>query len=191
MTFEETVKKCRSYRRFDGSFRIEKQTLEELIELARCAPSARNQQALKFILSNDPGKNASIFPALRWAGALKDWKGPSESERPAAYIIILGDKEISEDYLCDHAIAAYGILLGAVEKGLGGCMLGAIDKGLLQKTLEIPERYSILLVVALGKPAEKVVIDDVEKDVGIDYYRDEKDVHHVPKRKLKDLFINS
>ena len=189
--FKRMVEKCRSYRRFDESFRIKNRTLEELVELARCAPSARNQQALKFILSNDQEKNASIFPSLRWAGALKDWGGPQEGERPAAYIIILGDKEISEDLLCDHAIAAYGILLGAVEKGLGGCMVASIDRDLLRKTLKIPDNYAILLVVAIGKPSEKVVLDEIEKGAGTNYYRDKKDVHHVPKRKLKDLIINS
>ena len=47
-----------------------------------------------------------------------------------------------------------------------------------------------MLIVALGKPDEKVVITDVPKDGDIGYYRDEDDVHYVPKRRLEDIVLN-
>ncbi|MBU0571391.1 MAG: nitroreductase family protein [Candidatus Omnitrophica bacterium] len=183
---KDLVRKCRSYRRFEEGHKVTLNTLKKFIELARCLPSARNQQALKFILSNKADNNERIFPALRWAGALKGWGGPKKGEKPAAYVVVLGDTKISRDFYCDHGIAAYGILLGAAEKGLGGCMIGAIDRTLLRKNLKIPVRYEILLVVAIGKPAEKVVIEDAE-DGEITYYRDKKSGHHVPKRPLEEL----
>ncbi|MFH1553109.1 MAG: nitroreductase family protein [Candidatus Omnitrophota bacterium] len=187
---KDIVKQSRSYRRFDGKVKIPGTTLRELIELARFSPSARNQQALKFMISDTPEKNDLIFPALSWAGSLKGWEGPKEDERPAAYIIVLGDSQASKDFGCDHGIAAQSMLLGAVEKGFGGCMLGAIKRDLLRENLKIPQRYKILLVVALGKPAEKIVLEDTEEGAGTEYYRDEKDVHHVPKRPLDELIIS-
>jgi nitroreductase len=130
-----------------------------------------------------------IFPHTRWAGYLKDWDGPVEGERPAAYILILGDTDIRASFGCDHGIAAQSIMLGATERGLGGCMLGAIDRRGLRESLDIPERYDILLALALGVPKETVVLEEVGPDNDIKYYRDEDEVHHVPKRLLEDLVL--
>ncbi|NQT29159.1 MAG: nitroreductase family protein [Candidatus Saganbacteria bacterium] len=186
---EDLVKKSRSYRRFCEEEAISADTLKELVELARLSPSASNLQPLKYILSSDPEKNAKIFPCLAWAGYLEGWGGPAEGERPAAYIIIVGDKEIKKNFGCDYGIVAQSMLLGATEKGLGGCMLGLIDRDKLRKALNVPARFRILLVVALGKPSEEVVIDKLGPDGNIKYWRDDKSVHHVPKRSLKDIIV--
>ena len=185
----DLIARSRSCRRFDEAFAIEQNTLEELIELARLSPSAANQQPLKYILSCDAETNAAIFPDLTWAGYLKDWPGPTEGERPSAYIIILGDTKISRNFGCDHGIAAQSMLLGAAEKELAGCMIGLVARDDLRETLSIPLRYEILLVLALGKPAEQVVIDPVGEKGDIKYWRDDEDVHHVPKRSLQDLIL--
>jgi hypothetical protein len=124
-----------------------------------------------------------------WAGYLSRWSGPAEGERPSAYIVILGDTELRKGFGCDHGIAAQSIMLGATERGLGGCMIGSIDRPKLRQVLDIPERYEILLVLALGKPAETVVLEDVGPDGDIKYYRDDEDVHHVPKRTLGELIL--
>ncbi len=182
------IKKNRSYRRFKKGFEISKDTLIELIEHARLSASAANLQPLKYILSYDEEKNNKIFPCTKWAGYLTEWDGPNESERPTAYVIILGDTEISKSFGCDHGIAAQNILLGAVEKGLGGCILGALRRKALHDSLNIPSRYEILLVVALGKPAEDVIIENA-CDGDIKYWRDDKGVHHVPKRPLEELIL--
>ena len=68
-------------------------------------------------------------------------------------------------------------------------MMGAINRDGLCEALQIPERYSILLVIALGKPNEEVVLEKVGGDGQTDYWRDEKHVHHVPKRALDELII--
>ncbi|TET55620.1 MAG: nitroreductase family protein [Dehalococcoidia bacterium] len=179
----------RSYRRFYQEVDIKLETLRELVELARLSASAMNLQPLKYILSCEPQKNSLIFAHLGWAGYLKDWPGPCEGERPSAYIVMLGDTEISRSFGCDHGIAAQSILLGAAEKGLGGCMIGNIRKEELRRALEIPPRYEMLLVLALGKPRETVVIETVEPGGDIKYWRDSNGVHHVPKRPLTDLII--
>jgi nitroreductase len=186
---KDLVTRNRSYRRFDQSVSISESTLRELVDLARLSASASNRQPLKYILSADPEKNARIFPHLGWAGYLTDWGGPVEGERPTAYIIILGDNQISEDTGCDHGIAAQSILLGAAERGLGGCMLGSVQRKPLREALGIPDRYQILLVLVLGKPAETVVLETVGADGNIKYWRDAAGVHHVPKRALNEIII--
>jgi nitroreductase len=186
---KDLVFKTRSYRRFEQSAVINRETLRELVDLARCSASGVNRQPLKYFLSNEPGKNALIFATLTWAQLLKGWDGPKEGEKPAAYIVILGDKQISPAFGIDPGIAVQSICLGATEKGLGACMLANIKKDVLRKSLAIPERYEILLVIALGKPGEKVVLETVGADGDTAYWNDANDVHHVPKRKLDDIII--
>ena len=180
----------RTCRRFYQDVAIERETLRELVDLARLSASGSNKQPLKYILSCDPQKNALIFQCIGWAGALKDWPGPSEGERPSAYIIILGDTEINQTFGCDHGIAAQSIFLGAREKGLGGCMHGSARKDDLSKAIGIPPRYEILLVLSIGKPKEEVVIETLETDGNFNYWRDSNKVHHVPKRRLDDIIID-
>jgi nitroreductase len=186
---ENLVLKNRSYRRFHQDVTVELETLKELVDLARCSASAANVQPLKYILSCTAEKNALIYPRLAWAGYLKDWPGPSEGERPSAYIIILGDKKLKQSFGCDHGIAAQSILLGATERGLGGCIIGSIQKKELSEDLAIPPHCDILLVLALGKPKETVMLEAIGPDGNFKYWRDENGVHHVPKRTLDEIII--
>ena len=151
--------------------------------------SGANRQPLKYILSHRPDHNALIFPHLRWAAYFKDWPGPAEGERPAAYIIILGDKNIRPEFGCDHGIAAQSILLGATEKGLGGCMIASVVRPELQQALAIPAHFEILLAIALGKPKETVVLEPLGPAGDIKYWRDDDGQHHVPKRSLDDIIV--
>lgn len=186
---KELILKNRSYRRFDESHEITREDLLELVEAARISGSAKNAQPLKYLLSCDKEMNDKIFPFLGWAGYLKDWPGPSPGERPSAYLVQVNDTKLGTQYFCDDGIAAQSILLTAVEKGLGGCMIASVKKEGLSKALELPEHMKITLVIALGKPVEKVVLEEM-KDGDIKYWRDEDDVHHVPKRSLDELVIN-
>jgi nitroreductase len=185
----ELVLHNRSYRRFNESHSVSQETLAGLVDLARCTASAANRQPLKYIISASKETNNKIFSCLAWAAYLKDWKGPDPGERPSAYIIILIDEKISKDWWCDDGIAAQTILLGAVEIGLAGCMLGSIQKEKLRSELDIPEHLMVRLVLALGEPAESIVLEDIGPEGDIRYWRDEKGIHHVPKRKLEDLII--
>lgn len=194
MTFKDLVKSNRSYRRFDPSVKVDVETLTELIDLARHTASAANRQPLKYILCNDDQMNKKIFDCLAWAAYLTKWKGPKPGERPAAYIVILGDRSVSDNFFCDHGIAAQTMLLGATEMGLGGCMLAAINHKKLRPLLDVAPEHEVLLVIALGKPAEEVVIEDVVMDEeasagNIRYWRDDAGVHHVPKRSLDALIV--
>ncbi|MFC2027111.1 nitroreductase family protein [Chloroflexota bacterium] len=187
---DDLIKSTRSFRRFDESVAIDRKTLEDLVDLARHSASAMNQQPLKYILSCERETNEKIFSTLTFAKSLKDWDGPAEGERPPAYIIVLSDTEISTNIWCDHGIASQNIMLGARERGLGGCMVGSINHQKLRELFTIPERYEILLVLAIGKPAETVVIESIPPDGSVNYWRDEKSVHHVPKRSLEEIILN-
>lgn len=188
--FKNLIEKNRSYRRFNEERKISRETLRNLVDHARLSASAANKQPLKYILSNEAEKNNKISPALSWAGYLNDWSGPKKGERPPAYIIMLADKKISEDYWADPGIAAQSILLAATEKGLGGCILGAIDREKLRSKLMVPDRYEILYVMAIGEPKEKVVLETIGTEGNIKYWRDDDGVHHVPKRSLDEIILD-
>jgi len=186
---KELVYKNRSYRRFHQNDKISIDTLEELVDLARHSACGANLQSLKYILSCDPQTNELIFKRLGWAAYLKEWKGPPEGEKPAAYIVLMGDTNIHKNFFCDHGIACQSMLLGAVEKGLGGCILASINRDGLRKDLSIDDKLEILLVLALGRPMEEVKLDYIEIDEDIKYWRDENGVHHVPKRPLEEIIV--
>jgi nitroreductase len=186
---KELIKKNRSYRRFYQDESISRDTMFELIDLARMSASGGNLQPLKYLLSCDPDMNEVIFGHLAWAGYLPDWDGPVESERPSAYILVLGDTRLSKSFGCDHGIAVQSILLGAAERGLGGCIIGSVKRDPLRVVLNIPEHLEILLALALGKPKETVVVVDLPEDGSIRYWRDADGVHHVPKRSLDELIV--
>ena len=162
--------------------------LEDIIRNIRVTPSPANLQPLKFVLINDAAVNDKIFPSLKWAAYIKDWPGPEEGERPAAYILILGDRKKSAHIHWDYGIAMQTILLSAVDRGYGGCAIAAFDKEKVREILAIPRELEVAAVIALGKPKEKVVIEDVADD-DVKYWRDAEGVHHVPKRKVKDLIF--
>ena len=187
---EDLIKSNRSCRRFLQKETVPVDTLRWLVNLARMSASAANLQPLKYILSNEPHKNVMIFPCLKWAAYLKDWLGPPEGEHPSAYIIMVGDGNIAKNFGPDIGIAAQSILLGARERSLAGCLIGSINKELLQEMFHLPKRFEILLVIALGKPKEIAVIDDMQPGDGIEYWRDEHGVHHVPKRRLEDIILS-
>ena len=187
----ELVKANRSCRRFHEDHPVDLKTLEELVDLARLSASGANLQPLKYILTCAPRMNAEIFPCLGWAAYLKEWPGPEPGERPAAYIVIIGDTTISKEFGVDHGIAGQSMLLGAREKGLAGCILGSINRKHLREILNLESQYKILLVLAVGKPKEEIKIEDVGTDGSIRYWRDSKGVHHVPKRPLRDIIVAS
>ena len=188
--FRDIVKANRSYRRFWENEQISIETLQTLVDYARLVPSGANKQALRYYISCQKDLNEKIFDTVAWAAYLKDWQGPIAGERPAGYIVIVQEESYKMSNNADLGIAAQTILLGATEIGLGGCMIANIRKQALRKVLNMPESSEILLVIALGKPKETVVIDEIAINGDIKYWRDDKQVHHVPKHKLEDILMN-
>ncbi len=192
MNIRTAVSTTRTCRRFNENRPITTAELEELVDLARLAGSARNCQPWQYQLVNDPVSCAAIFPHLGWAGYLSDWRGPEAGERPSAYILCLLNHEWlsgnEKEAHFDLGIASQNLLLGATEKNLAGCRIGAFGKT-LSRLFVLPDHLSLELVIALGAPAERIVL---EETVGPDirYWHDADDIHHVPKRRLRDILLH-
>ncbi len=190
-SIKELVLKTRSYRRFDNSAKLSTEELVSLIELTRFTASAANLQPLKYIASAEPEINSLIYSTLAWAGYIKDWNGPEPDEQPAGYIVVLTDQQIKSNADIDVGISAQTILLAASERGLGGCVFSSIRRDKLKNLLEIPDYLAVSIVIAVGKPIEKVVIEDAGPGDSIKYYRDSESVHHVPKRKPEEILLKT
>lgn len=189
MNLHDLAMRARSVRRFREDRPVDRGTLLALVDLARLSPSGGNRQGLRFLLSTEPERNERIFPHLAWAGYLDGWDGPAPGERPAAYIVVCHDTERAGRVGSDHGIAAWSICLGAAERGLGACIIGSVDREGLAAVLGLADRHRILLVVAIGEPAERVVLETTGDDGDIRYWRDDEGVHHVPKRPLDELVL--
>lgn len=188
----DLLQKNRSYRGYDETYRISRATLEALIDCTRYTASSVNMQPLKYFVASEPETVSRIQPLTHWAGKLKALHLPHEGRRPTAFIIVCQDFSISDSptmFQRDIGIAAQTILLAATEKGLGGCMIGSFEKGALKELLQLPAQIEPMLVLAIGKPDEAVLLTEVGPDGSTDYYRDENDRHYVPKRALNDILL--
>ncbi len=188
MTVREALHKSRSYRRFYEDVAIPHEDLLTMADAARLSPSGKNIQPLKFFIAHTRGLNEKIFSTLAWAGYLTDWDGPESGERPAAYIIQLLDTSIASATICDEGITAQSILLQATELGYGGCIIASVKREALREILALPEHLLIKNVIALGKPKETVVLEDMQ-DGEYRYWRDADGTHHVPKRPLDEIIF--
>ena len=195
-SFNKLVAKNRSYRRFFQEHVLTPSIFNELVDLARLSPSPKNKQVLKFAYTCTADKNSQVFETLAWAGYLKDWKGADEGERPSGYLFVLADSSLSNSFKADYIDMAAGIvaqtmLLGAVNMELGGCMIASFKKEKLHNLLGLSDNLDILLVLAIGKPKEEIQIEELQEGQSVEYWRDEDQVHHVPKRGKRELMINS
>ena len=190
---QEIIAKTRTFRRFIQKERISLTTLEELIDLARLGGSARNGQPWQYMMINTPELCAKVFPFLGWAGYLTDWKGPVEGERPSAYILCLLNRQrrkgSESEAQFDLGVATQNLLLGAMEKRIGGCRIGAFNPQ-LASLFDMPDHLQLSLIIALGKPRETVILEECKNDEDIRYWRDEHGVHHVPKRTLESCLVS-
>jgi len=183
------LEKTRSYRRFDESIKVPTDLLEYEIENTRYTSSAMNKQPLRFVIVQQKQIRDQIFSNLKWAASLKDWDGPAEGEKPTAYIIILGNRTKSSMLTWDAGISLQAITLSLMEKGFGSCAILSFNKKEVTRILNITGEFDVELIVAVGKPAEMVVIDDIKESDTV-YWRDDEDVHHVPKRTLEELILD-
>lgn len=183
----DLVKRARSYRRYDPTKPLSKDDLKAFVEAARLTPSAGNLQRLRYLAVTEKSEVLTLTKEVKWAGYLSDWDGPADSEAPAAYLILLSPESTGVSQI-DVGIAAETILLAAAEAGVGGCMILNFPREALTERYKLVSNYKIELVISLGVPAEKVEIETM-KEGNVRYYRDENDVHHVPKRALSEVFL--
>lgn len=192
MAFDDIVKNNRSYRGFDENYTFTKEQLLRYVNLTRFSASSVNAQPLKYIISYEKPQTEVILKMTKWARALPNLKLPRDGMHPTAFIIILQDKDIAPNlarYQKDIGIVAQTITLAAAEEGLGGCMIGNFEPDEVKTTLGLNDSLEPMLIIALGKPNEKIIIEEIDHTDSIKYYRDENDVHYVPKRKLQDIIV--
>lgn len=192
MNFLEMNMKNRTYRGYDESYKISRETLEELVNLTRYAPASVNMQPMKYYLSYTEETNSIIQPLTGWARQLPGNNLPYPGHRPTGFIVILHDKNVAPNvarFSKDVGIVAQTIALGAVEKGLNIAMIGNFSPEKVKEALCLSDNFEVVLIIAIGKGDETIVITDAEAGQDIAYYRDENDIHYVPKRKLEDIIV--
>lgn len=188
----ELLKQNRSYRGYDESRKLTREELLELVDCARYAPSSVNAQPFRYYLAWEEEVVARIQPLTKWARALPQLELPHPGHCPTAFIVICQDTNLGDSiprYQKDVGIVAQTILLAAAEKGLGGCMIGNYSAAAVSQELSLPAHLVPVLLIALGKPDEKIVLTQLAEGESTNYYRDGQDIHYVPKRKLKDIVL--
>lgn len=189
---KDLVLKNRSYRGFDESYRVTKEELTDLVDIARFTASGANLQPLKYHLITGGEELKRMNELTKWGKMLTQMTLPHPGQFPTAYILVMVDTNICKEPKnadTDLGIAAQTILLAAVEKGLGGCMIGNFDKEAASGIFPHDEALRPVLAIAVGKPVETVKLTEVGENGSTRYYRDDKDVHYVPKRKTEDLLV--
>jgi len=189
MDFLQLVSEARTCRRFVQDKRISPDDLDWLMACAGRVPCARNAQVLRYILVSSPEKCAELFVHTRWAGALKDWGGPVEGERPTAYIAILTPSESTALMHMDVGIVAQTIQLAAYTRGIGCCMHASFVRSSCMELLRVPANMQIDLILAFGMAKEERRLAPMPASGEFAYWRDAQGVHYVPKRAVSELVL--
>jgi len=100
-------------------------------------------------------------------------------------VVLFNTKIVKKFSQSDAGAAIENILLAALGEGIGSCWIGSVEREKVRKILNIPPGYKIDSVIALGYPAEEPVLEEMKDS--IKYWLDEKDVLHIPKRRLEDI----
>ncbi len=188
----DLVRKNRSFRGYDHSRKITKEELLCMVEAARLCPSSVNIQPFKYYLAYEEDKVFILQKETHWARGLPEMTLPHPGKEPTAFIVICQDQRIFESlarFQKDVGIVAQTMLLQAVEMGLGGCMIGNFNAASVKEVLGLEEQMHPLLIVAVGKPDEEIILTDVGEGGSTSYYRDDEDRHYVPKRALDDIIL--
>ncbi len=188
---KDLLRRSRSYRSFDETAKITKEQLLDWIDCARLAPSSMNLQMLKFRPVTDQSECDAMLGGTKWAAKIKDMTLPPKGHAPTAYIVICADTGVIENAVSfqkDVGITAQTIMLAATECGFGGCMIGSFSAEGVRRELHLSENLVPMLVLALGKPDEEIVLTELNESGDASYYR-KGGVHYVPKRALEEVVI--
>lgn len=177
--------KNRSYRGYDTGYTVRADQLRRIIAVNTRISSARNRQVLRFrpVLGDEA---AAIASGIRLGGALPELHLPLPGTEPNAFIVIC--TTVPEDRWVDMdvGISAQSMLLQAVEIGLNGICIGAFDRKQIMQALGL--EWEPLLLVAIGRGAERIELREIGAADDRTYYR-EDGIHIVPKVRLDDLII--
>lgn len=150
MDFQKTIRERRSVRKYT-SMPVEEEKLNRILETARLAPSACNNQPWHFIVVKEEQKRKTLGKAYN-----NDWFYN-------APVIICACGEPSKNWVrrdgknyndVDVTIAMDHLILAAAAEGLGTCWIGAFDPKLVKEALNLPEGIEPVAMTPLGYPAD-------------------------------------
>ncbi len=151
MNVHQIIKTRRSVRSYKAE-PVPEEKLKKVLEAARLAPSAHNEQAWKFVVVRDAEKRKKLAEAAMG----QEFVG----EAPVVIVAVaLEPEELMSsgvpNYAVGLAIAVDHMTLAAVEEGLGTCWIGAFSQNEVKEILKIPARYKVVVLLPLGFPADK------------------------------------
>ena len=180
------LRQNRSYRGYDKRCVVTEAQLRRIAEVCTKVPSGRNQQVLRFKLLTRGTGSEKMQGLYKFGAALPELHLPLPGTEPEAFILICSTVTPDKWVHMDVGIAAQSMLLKAVEMGLGGICIGAFNKEKVTETFGLP--CEPMLILAIGKPAEKIELVPVCAGEPLKYYR-ENGVHFVPKITADDLIL--
>jgi nitroreductase len=181
----DVIAERRTIRRFRPE-PVAGELLERLVNVGRLAPSAANLQPLEFVVVDEAGLKAEVFPCLKWAAYIVPAGDPKPGEEPAAYIVTLANTKVREKmFEYDVGAAMENMILAALAEGVGSCWMLSIDRDKLRAVLGVPEDYRVDSVLALGYPAEEPAAEVMGESCR--YWKDAEGRLHVPKRALASV----
>ena len=184
-TLARLLAKNRSHRAYDPTFIVREDQLRRIIEVNTRTPSARNQQVLRFraVLADEAAK---VRPHIRMGAALPELNLPAVGTEPNAYIIVCATVPETREVSIDLGISVQSMLLQATEIGLNGLCIAAFDREKIKSEFNLP--YDPLLIVAIGRGADRIELTEISAADDHRYYRRDG-VHYVPKVALDELII--
>lgn len=187
-TVDTLLRKNRSTRGYNIKYIVSEQELRRIIEVCSKVPSACNQQVLRFLPVTKESGADRVLPLVKMGAALPELHLPFEGTEPQAFIICCSTAKESPLVDVDLGIALQSMLLKAVEMGLNGLIIGAFNREKLREAFNLP--YPPLMVLAIGKGAERIELTPIGADESHAYYRCDG-IHYVPKVRPDELIIST
>jgi nitroreductase len=141
----------RSIRKF-REHPIEKARLERILKAGQLAPSAKNRQAWRFIVLQEPAEKQALSTAAFGQACLKQ-AGAVIAFCPTNVDYRMPNGQLS--YPIDLAIAASFMMLQATREGLGSCVITTFEEPAVRDALSTPFSIPIVLLLAIGTPDEE------------------------------------
>lgn len=150
MTFLELIQKRYSVRAYKPDA-VDDHLLQQVLEAARLAPTANNQQAFQFIVIHTAGRQDELKRIYS-----REWfvQAPlviCACGLPARNWVRRDGKNYND---VDVAIAMDHLILAAAELGLGTCWIAAFDPVAAREVLGLPDDVEPIAFTPLGYPAD-------------------------------------
>lgn len=190
MDYSNILRKRRTIR-FYRQMPVAENHLIKMIAAACHAPSAANNQVLRYTIVRNPDLVQAVFYHTKYAGRVTPKRSPEWGvNAPTAFIAVSAVKNgpvISPMVYADAGAAIMSMAFQAVEEKLGTCWIGAFNAREVANILETDKSEELLYLLAVGHPAENPVEDEISSGESVAYYVDEFNTLHVPKYNIESV----